>query len=97
MSSHASVFLTGLVSLILCCAGCAREPSAFTLEIEALRQLSADTTAGITYEEDRGTMLVTVIDKHGDGHIHRLILGDATREQALELLKQKQAELRQRQ
>ena len=93
MPSHASVSLARLVVLIMTCAGCARESPAFTLDIEALRQLGPETTAGITYEEDRGTIFVTVIDKHGDGHIHRLILGDVTREQALGLLDKKQAEL----
>jgi len=97
MSPHVSPLPAGLVVLLLCCTGCARESSAFTLDIEALRQLSPETTAGITYEEDRGTVFVTVIDKHGDGHIHRLVLGDVTRAQALELLDQKQAELGQRQ
>jgi hypothetical protein len=61
--------------------------------METLRQLSPETTAGINYEVDGGTVFVTVIDKHGDGHIHRLVLGDATRQQALELLGQKQTEL----
>ncbi|HUQ30523.1 MAG TPA: hypothetical protein VM095_00310 [Pyrinomonadaceae bacterium] len=93
MSSRVSAFVAGLAVLILGLAGCARESSAFTLEIDALRQLSPESTAGITYEERRGTMYVTVIDKHGDGHVHRLILGDVTRAQALELLGQKQAEL----
>jgi hypothetical protein len=97
MSLHGSSFLAGLLVLFMWCTGCARESSAFTLDIAALRQLSPESTAGITYEEDRGTVFVTVIDKHGDGHIHRLVLGDVTRAQALELLGQKQAELRQRQ
>jgi hypothetical protein len=61
--------------------------------MEALRQLSPETTAGIDYEVDGDTVFVTVIDKHGDGHIHRLVLGDSTRPQALELLGQKQTEL----
>lgn len=97
MSPHSSAPLAGLLVLLLCCGGCARESPAFTLDVATLRQLSAETTAGITYEEDRGTVFVTVIDKHGDGHIHRLILGEVTRAEALELLGQKQAELGRRQ
>jgi hypothetical protein len=97
MSPHGSALLAGLLVILLCCAGCARESPAFTLNIEALRQLSPETTAGITYEEDRDAVFVTVIDKHGDGHVHRLVLGDVTRAQALELLSQKQAELGQHQ
>jgi hypothetical protein len=83
----------GLCVLFLHCTGCARESPAFTLDIEELRQLSHETTAGITYEEHRGGVVVTVVDKHGDGHMHQLVLGNATRTQALELLEQKQAEL----
>ena len=96
MSPHGSAFPASVLVLFLCCIGCARESSAFTLDIEALRQLNPETTAGITYEEDRGIVFVTVVDKHGDGHIHRLVLGDVTRAQALELLRQKKAELGQR-
>ena len=75
------------------CTGCARESPVFALDIETLRQLDPETTAGIIYEENSGTLLVTVIDKHGDGHMHRLVLGDATRAAALDVLRQKQAEL----
>jgi hypothetical protein len=74
----------------------AQGSSVFTIDMETVRQLSAETTARVTYEEARGTVFVTVIDKHGDGHVHRLVLGDATRTQALELLGRKQAELAQR-
>ena len=86
------------VLLVLCfgCAGCARESPEFTLDLDALRQLSPQTTEGITYEEEGGVVLVTVIDKHGDGHIHRLLLGDLTKTQALDLLAQKQDELERR-
>jgi hypothetical protein len=93
MSPGGSAFLASLLALFLYCTGCARESSAFPLDIEALRQLSPETTAGITYEEGGGTVFVTIVDKHGDGHIHRLVLGDVTRAQALELLGQKKAEL----
>jgi hypothetical protein len=93
VSSRIAALTAGLCVLFLHCTGCARESSAFTLDIEELRQLSPETTAGITYEERRGSVFVTVIDKHGDGHMHRLVLGNATRTQALELLEQKQAEM----
>ena len=85
-----------LLVLFFGCAGCARESAEFTLDLDALRQLSPETTAGITYEEEGGAVLVTVIDKHGDGHIHRLLLGDLTKTQALDLLAQKQDELERR-
>jgi hypothetical protein len=81
------------MGLFLACAGCARESSALPLDIATLEQLSPENTAGITYEEEGGTFVVSIIDKYGDGHRHRLILGDSTRAQALELLRQKQIEL----
>jgi hypothetical protein len=96
MSGRVAPRVAALIALFLGCLGCAQESSTFTLDIETLRQLSPENTAGITYDEDEGTLLVTVIDKHGDGHIHRLLLGDMTRPQALELLRKKRAELEQR-
>lgn len=75
------------------CTGCAREPQAFPLDIETIRQLNATNTAAISYEVAHDAVLVTVIDKYRDAHIHRLTLGDMPQAQAIELLKQKQAEL----
>lgn len=92
MLLHRSAFLVALVVLLSGCSGNAQDSSAFTLTIEALRQLGPETTAGFTYEEDRGAIFVTVIDRYGDGHIHRLDLGDLTRAEALDLLAKKQAE-----
>ncbi len=88
--------LVAFIVLFVGCAGCSRQSPTFTLDIQTLRQLGPANTSSITYEEDDGFVLVTVTDKYGDGHIHRLLLGETTRAQALELLKQKQAELGQR-
>jgi hypothetical protein len=96
MSAPITACLAVLALLSLGCGGCARKSAEFTLDMEALRQLSPETTAGITYEESPGGVRVTIIDKHGDGHVHRLLLGDLTQAQALELLRSKQAELEQR-
>lgn len=96
MSGPVAPGVAALISLFLGCLCCAQESSTFTLDIETLRQLSPENSAGITYDEDQGTLLVTVIDKHGDGHIHRLLLADMTRPQALELLRKKPAELERR-
>ena len=93
MLSGVPALLAAHIVLILACVGCGRESAAFTLDVETLRRLSPETTAAITYEEDDGIIFVTVIDKHGDGHIHQLVLGHTTRSQALELLGQKQAEV----
>lgn len=73
--------------------GCARDvPDVFVLTREQVRALDPETTAGITYEETDGAIFVTVIDRYGDGHLHRFILGDLTRAEALDLLARKQAE-----
>jgi hypothetical protein len=85
-----------LLVLFSGCGGCARESPEFTLDLDALRQLSPENTAGITFAEEGGVVFVTVIDKHGDGHLHRLLLGDLTKTQAFDLLEQKQGELERR-
>jgi hypothetical protein len=92
MSLHRTALLATLAVLASGCTGNAPDSSPFTLTIEALRQLSPETTAGFTYEEDRGAIFVTVIDRYGDGHIHRLVPGDLSQAEALDLLEQKQAE-----
>jgi hypothetical protein len=96
MSAPLAGSFAALIVLGLGCTGCARTSAEFTLDMEALRLLSPETTAGITYEESGGDLLVTVIDNHGDAHIHRLLLGDQTRPEALKLLRSKQVELEQR-
>lgn len=87
-----STLFAALVVFASSCTDNAQDSSPFILTMEELRQLSPETTAGFTYEVERGAILVTLIDRYGDGHIHRLILGDLTRAQALDLLAQKQAE-----
>lgn len=84
------------LATLLACAGCERESSGLTIDMETLRRLDPETTAGITWEESYGTVMVTVIDRYGDGHMHHMIPGDATRAQVLEVLRQKQAELERR-
>jgi hypothetical protein len=84
------------VVLFLACTACERETSAFPLTVETLRTLNPENTAGISYEVDDDVVFVTVTDKYLDAHIHRLFLGNLTRTQAIELLKQKQLELEQR-
>jgi len=87
-----SAVLVAFVGLLVVC-GCARESPAFTLDVEMLAKLGPETTAGITYEEKGDELFVLVTDRYGDGHTHRLVLGNATRAQALELLRKKQIEL----
>jgi hypothetical protein len=91
-----TTLLATLVGIFLGCTGCARQSSAFTLDIETLRHLSPEDAAGIAFEEDEGVLLVTVTDKYGDSHIHRLSLEGSSRAKAIELLGQKQLELQRR-
>ena len=80
--------------MCLCAAGCGRQQSsAFPLSVETVRQMSATNTAQISFQERGEEIFVTVVDKHGDGHIHKLSFEGISRQQALELLKQKQTEL----
>jgi hypothetical protein len=50
-------------------------------------------TAQISFEERGGEIFVTVVDKYGDGHIHKLSYEGISKQKALEMLKQKQTEL----
>lgn len=63
------------------------------MSIETLRQLTPQNTAAIDYLERDGAVFVTVIDRHGDSHMHRLVAENLSRSQVLDLLKAKQAEL----
>jgi hypothetical protein len=79
----------------LACA-CARKPEALPLTLDTIRSLSTADTQEIRVEDKGDEILVTVVDKHGDGHIHSLELGGASKGEALELLSRKQAELSKR-
>jgi hypothetical protein len=55
--------------------------------------MSPTNTAQMSFQERDGGIFVTVVDKSGDGHIHKLSYEGISKQQALELLKQKQTEL----
>ena len=81
-------------ALCLGATGCRQQQSsAFPLSVETVRQMSPTNTAQISFQERDGEIFVTVVDKLGDGHIHKLSYEGISRQQALELLKQKQTEL----
>ena len=97
MTRQLMVLAAGL-ALCLGAAGCGQHQSlAFPLSLETVRQLSATNTAQISFQERGKEIFVTVVDKHGDGHIHKLSYEGISRQQALDLLKQKQTELETRQ
>jgi hypothetical protein len=92
MASSTSVLIVAFVALVASVGGCARQSSAFPLDMRTVRELSRANTAQMSFEESGGDIFVTIVDKSGDGHIHRLSLDGTTRQQALVLLRQKQAE-----
>jgi len=96
MPRHRPRTAASLAALVALLAACAREPTEFPLDAETLRRLNSENTAAIHYHEEGGALLVTVIDRSGDAHVHRLIAKDLTLSQSLDLLERKQAELQQR-
>ena len=83
------------IVIVACLAisGCKPEGSAFPLTIETLQRLTPENTSSIAFQERDGDILVSVTDKYGDGHVHRLVLGSTSKEVAIRLLQQKQAEI----
>ena len=55
--------------------------------------MSPTNSTRISFEERGGEIFVTLTDKLGDNHIHKLELGTLSKQQALDILKQKQIEL----
>lgn len=92
------LFYLSIVCAGLCLGafGCDRKSSAFPLSIQAVQQLTPTNSGSITFEEQGGEILVSVTDKMGDRHLHKLELGSVSKQQALDTLKQKQAELERR-
>ena len=82
-------------SAVLCTSvtGCLGEPSAFPLSLQTVRDMSPANTAGIEFEVKRGHVFVSVQDRHGDAHLHKLDPAGLSTEQAVDLLRRKQAEL----
>ena len=81
-------------ALCLGSVGCTGKSSAFPLSLETVRQLSSTNTAHISFAERDEDLFVSVTDRHGDSHIHQLDLGTNSKPHAVELLRQKQAELK---
>jgi hypothetical protein len=86
-----SLLSSGIASL----AGCARESPMFKLDVAALGQMKPGDKQRIMFEESKGKLLVTVADRYGDGHVYEFVHPTLTREQALDLLRRKQADLEQ--
>ncbi len=67
--------------------------SAIPLTMQSLREITPTNSTHISFEEKGGEIFVSVADRFGDAHIHKLIYEGISRQQALEILKQKQTEL----
>ena len=96
ISRHANL-LTVCLALCLGLVGCTKKSSAFPLSVQAVQQMSPTNSMRISFEERSGEIFVSVTDKFGDSHIHKLELGTLSKQQAVAILKQKQIELETRQ
>lgn len=65
-------------------------PSGFPLSLATVQGMK---DGSITYEVRQGEILVTVLDRYGDAHIHVLQHPGLSQEEALGILASKQAEL----
>jgi len=71
---------------------CQRQEVAFPLHIATVEKLDAGNTRALSIEnESEKTLHVWITDAYGDSHRHTVILGDVSRQQALDLLHRKQA------
>ena len=75
------------LALSLGAEGCAPKASGFPLDVQTIAGLTSDNTAQISYVESSAGILVTIIDKSGDSHVHQLTLAGMSRQQALEILR----------
>jgi hypothetical protein len=81
------------VTLIWIGLGCQPKQVDRHLELVNLQQLDS---GSFTFEEKKGTIWVTVIDKFNDAHIHNLNYAGYTREQVTDILKKKQKDLQEK-
>ena len=90
------IILAACAGLLMGGAGCkprSTASSAIPLTIQSVRQMSPTNATHISCEERGGEIFVSVTDRFGDAHIHKLTYEGISRQQALEVLKQKQTEL----
>ena len=93
MTKHFINVLAVCSALCLGTAGCSGKSSAFPLSLQQVRQMSPVNSTHISFEERGGEIFVSVTNKIGDSHIHKLELGAVSRQKSLDILKQKQIEL----
>jgi hypothetical protein len=97
MTSHFTNLLAVCLAVCFGVAGCTKNVPAFPLSVQQVQQLSPTNSTRISFEERGGEIFVSVTDKFDDSHIHKLQPGTLSKQQAVEILKQKQIELETRQ
>jgi serine/threonine protein kinase HipA of HipAB toxin-antitoxin module len=93
MTLRFNLSLVIFLALSLGAEGCARKPSAFPLDVQTIARLTSDNTGRISYVQSSDEILVTIVDKSGDSHVHRMTFAGMSRQRALEMLRRKQEEL----
>lgn len=81
-------------ALLSLAAGCAREPHQMSVTIQQVMQFQPGDVPEISHEETGGHIYVSVVDRSRDAHVFLLNHDGMTRQQALEMLGRKQAQLR---
>lgn len=83
--------LAVLVSLIIVVInGVTAKPTGLPLSLQTVRNLKE---GSLSHEVRNGKIMVTVVDKSGDCHVHILHHSEVSQQEALLVLSQKQAEL----
>lgn len=93
MTSTAFMLLPLVTLLWLSGLGCVSESRTFPLSLQTVERLSPINTKHLSYAERRGRWFVSVTDRSGDCHVHQLDVGNASRQQTIEVLRRKAGEL----
>lgn len=82
-----------MFTLCLAISGCNSETPYYPLSLETLQSLTRENTSSISYEEKGEDIIVSITDKSGDSHLHKLLPESASKETLILTLQQKQAEI----
>ena len=87
----AGCLLVVTAALFLSCARCTSKPP--PVQCMNIEKINALTNMHIRFEELRGQIYVTTVDRFGDGHMFYVEHDGLSKEKTLNLLKAKQQEL----
>jgi len=88
-----SIVTTILVALVLLFVTRGSQRSYFPMSLATVQKLN---DGSLAYCADGDTIVVTVVDRHGDSHVHRLDHTGVPRDKALGILESKRLELQNR-